>query len=72
MDGLTDINAGRLSRGDVSRCMVPCTPLGCVELVRSTGMVIAGKRAVVIGRSKIMVSCRVTCDVLYCIMPCAV
>ena len=56
VDGLTDVNAGRLSNGDVSRCIVPCTPLGCVELIRSTGMEIAGQRAVVIGRSKIVVS----------------
>lgn len=55
MDGLTDINAGRLSRGETADCITACTPLGCVELIRASGVDIAGKRAVVIGRSKIVV-----------------
>lgn len=55
VDGLSDINAGRLSRGECD-CTVACTPLGCVELIKSAGVDIAGKRAVVIGRSKIVVS----------------
>lgn len=54
VDGLTDISAGRLSRGE-SGCITACTPLGCVELIKSSGVDIAGKRAVVIGRSKIVV-----------------
>ena len=54
MDGLSDVNAGRLSRGEP--CTVACTPLGCVELMKSTGIEISGKRAVVLGRSKIVVS----------------
>jgi 5,10-methylene-tetrahydrofolate dehydrogenase/methenyl tetrahydrofolate cyclohydrolase len=33
---------------------VPCTPLGCMELLERTGTVIAGARAVVIGRSNIV------------------
>jgi len=56
VDGLTDVNAGRLSRGELTHSLVPCTPLGCVELIRATGTKIAGKNAVVIGRSKIVVS----------------
>ena len=55
VDGLTDVNAGRLARGDLDHCMVPCTPLGCLELIKKTGMDMTGKRAVVIGRSKIVV-----------------
>ena len=55
MDGLTDVNAGRLARGE-HHCIVACTPLGCVELIKLAGMPIAGKRAVVMGRSKIVVS----------------
>ena len=54
VDGLTDVNAGRLSRGE-DDCLIACTPLGCVELIKSSGIDIAGKRAVVIGRSKIVV-----------------
>ena len=55
VDGLTDVNAGRLARGNLDSCMVPCTPLGCLELIKRTGVNMAGKRAVVIGRSKIVV-----------------
>nr|XP_057946756.1 C-1-tetrahydrofolate synthase, cytoplasmic [Doryrhamphus excisus] len=54
VDGLTSINAGKLSRGDMSDCFIPCTPNGCMELIRQTGVSVAGKRAVVIGRSKIV------------------
>ena len=49
VDGLTPMNQGRLV------CQRPglycCTPLGCMELIRSTGSSISGKRALVIGRS---------------------
>ncbi|XP_035473199.1 C-1-tetrahydrofolate synthase, cytoplasmic isoform X2 [Scophthalmus maximus] len=54
VDGLTCINAGKLSRGDLSDCFIPCTPNGCMELIRQTGVSVAGKHAVVIGRSKIV------------------
>ncbi|XP_061700507.1 C-1-tetrahydrofolate synthase, cytoplasmic [Syngnathoides biaculeatus] len=54
VDGLTSINAGKLSRGDLSDCFIPCTPNGCMELIKQTGVSVAGKRAVVIGRSKIV------------------
>ncbi|KAJ8409054.1 hypothetical protein AAFF_G00240750 [Aldrovandia affinis] len=54
VDGLTSINAGKLSRGDLGDCFIPCTPNGCMELIRQTGLSVAGKRAVVIGRSKIV------------------
>lgn len=55
VDGLTDVNAGRLARGGLDNCMVPCTPLGCIELIKKTGVDMTGKQAVVIGRSKIVV-----------------
>uniref|UniRef100_A0A673FX50 C-1-tetrahydrofolate synthase, cytoplasmic n=1 Tax=Sinocyclocheilus rhinocerous TaxID=307959 RepID=A0A673FX50_9TELE len=54
MDGLTSINAGKLARGDLGDCFIPCTPNGCMELIKQTGVSLAGKRAVVIGRSKIV------------------
>ncbi|KAG7461227.1 hypothetical protein MATL_G00207890 [Megalops atlanticus] len=54
VDGLTSINAGKLSRGDLGDCFIPCTPNGCMELIAQTGVSVAGKRAVVIGRSKIV------------------
>uniref|UniRef100_A0A663LWZ3 C-1-tetrahydrofolate synthase, cytoplasmic n=1 Tax=Athene cunicularia TaxID=194338 RepID=A0A663LWZ3_ATHCN len=54
VDGLSSINAGKLSRGDLGDCFIPCTPKGCMELIRQTGIQVAGKRAVVVGRSKIV------------------
>ncbi|KAK2826220.1 hypothetical protein Q5P01_020434 [Channa striata] len=54
VDGLTSINAGKLARGDLGDCFIPCTPNGCMELIRQTGVSVAGKKAVVIGRSKIV------------------
>jgi len=37
IDGLSDLNAGLLSHGNLDKCFVPCTPNGCLELIRSTG-----------------------------------
>ncbi|KAM7157909.1 C-1-tetrahydrofolate synthase, cytoplasmic isoform 2-T2 [Molossus nigricans] len=54
VDGLTDISAGKLARGDLNDCFIPCTPKGCLELIRGTGIQIAGRHAVVVGRSKIV------------------
>ena len=53
---LCDVNAGRLSRGSLENCFIPCTPRGVMELIRKSGLEIKGKNAVVIGRSKIVVS----------------
>ncbi|KAH3846726.1 hypothetical protein DPMN_089028, partial [Dreissena polymorpha] len=54
VDGLHQVNAGKLARGDLEDCILPCTPRGCLELILKTGIDIAGKMAVVIGRSKIV------------------
>lgn len=54
VDGLTSINAGKLARGDLNDCFIPCTPKGCLELIKETGVQIAGRHAVVVGRSKIV------------------
>uniref|UniRef100_A0A3B4XT24 Tetrahydrofolate dehydrogenase/cyclohydrolase catalytic domain-containing protein n=1 Tax=Seriola lalandi dorsalis TaxID=1841481 RepID=A0A3B4XT24_SERLL len=37
VDGLSCINAGKLCRGDLNDCFIPCTPNGCMELIRQTG-----------------------------------
>lgn len=52
VDGLTDINAGRFYKGE--KCFIPCTSQGIMELIKSTGIDISGKRAVVLGRSIIV------------------
>ncbi|XP_055362589.1 C-1-tetrahydrofolate synthase, cytoplasmic-like isoform X2 [Betta splendens] len=54
VDGLSCVNAGKLSRGNLSDCFIPCTPNGCMELIRQTGVSVLGKHAVVIGRSRIV------------------
>ncbi len=51
-DGFHAVNAGGLLLG--LPCTKPCTPAGIIELIRSTGTKIAGKHAVVIGRSNIV------------------
>jgi methylenetetrahydrofolate dehydrogenase (NADP+)/methenyltetrahydrofolate cyclohydrolase len=51
-DGFHPINVGRLVAGDL--VFVPCTPKGVIHMIDSTGLDIAGKRAVVIGRSNIV------------------
>jgi methylenetetrahydrofolate dehydrogenase (NADP+)/methenyltetrahydrofolate cyclohydrolase len=51
-DGFHPINVGRLVEGDP--VFVPCTPKGIINMIDSTGVDIAGKRAVVIGRSNIV------------------
>jgi len=53
VDGLNTINEGRLAVGDMSG-FLPCTPNGVMELIRRSGVQIAGSRAVVLGRSKIV------------------
>lgn len=52
VDGFHPLNAGRLSIGDEH--LVPCTPLGCVKMLEQAGIPIAGKHAVIIGRSNIV------------------
>jgi methylenetetrahydrofolate dehydrogenase (NADP+)/methenyltetrahydrofolate cyclohydrolase len=53
VDGLTVINAGRLASG--LPALTACTPVGCMMLIRDVlGQNLAGKRAVVIGRSNLM------------------
>ena len=93
VDGLNSENAARLCRGDLKDCIIPCTPNGCLQLIKKTGsclicischvqlsddmfrlswqqhvetllpyprffiypgIEIKGKRAVVLGRSKIV------------------
>lgn len=54
VDGLTSVSAGKLARGDLNDCFIPCTPKGCLELIKEAGVQIAGRHAVVVGRSKIV------------------
>ncbi len=52
VDGFHVVNVGRLNTGQPS--MVPCTPLGCLLMLKHHLGNLAGKRAVVVGRSNIV------------------
>ncbi|MEM7223514.1 MAG: bifunctional methylenetetrahydrofolate dehydrogenase/methenyltetrahydrofolate cyclohydrolase FolD [Pseudomonadota bacterium] len=53
VDGFHVINAGRLSTG-AGKPMVPCTPLGCLMLLKDQLGDMTGKRAIIVGRSNIV------------------
>lgn len=52
VDGFHPMNVGRLSIGETG--FVSCTPAGIIELLKRSNIKIAGKHAVVIGRSNIV------------------
>jgi methylenetetrahydrofolate dehydrogenase (NADP+)/methenyltetrahydrofolate cyclohydrolase len=52
-DGFHPCNFGLLAEGHPGT-VAPCTPLGCMELLRRSGLSLRGTRAVVIGRSAIV------------------
>lgn len=52
VDGFHILNVGALWTG--LDCVQPCTPKGIVELIKSTGVELRGKSAVVVGRSNIV------------------
>ena len=70
VDGFHLLNAGKLMTGAAG--VIPCTPRGALYMLRQTGMNLAGKEAVVIGRSNIvgkpmaMLLLRENCTVTLC------
>lgn len=52
VDGFHPNNIGKMMTGQET--FLPCTPYGIIELIKSTGVDIQGKHAVVIGRSNIV------------------
>jgi methylenetetrahydrofolate dehydrogenase (NADP+)/methenyltetrahydrofolate cyclohydrolase len=52
VDGFHPVNAGRLQSGGGG--LEPCTPAGIMEILRRSGLPIAGQHAVVLGRSDIV------------------
>ena len=52
VDGFHPVNAGRLATG--LPALTPCTPLGCVILAKRVHASLAGREAIVIGRSNIV------------------
>ena len=51
VDGFNPINVGNLASGYKS--IVPCTPLGCLYLIKKVEKDLSGKHAVIIGRSNL-------------------
>lgn len=54
VDGFNPINLGLLGVKGRQAPFAPCTPQGCIELLDRSGIRIAGRRAVVLGRSAIV------------------
>lgn len=54
VDGFSPINLGRLAQKGREPLFVPCTPYGCIYLLKEAGVKIAGANAVVLGRSNIV------------------
>ena len=55
-DGFHPLNVGKLSISskNENNLLVPCTPLGCILMLKSLNLELKGKNAVVIGRSNIV------------------
>lgn len=70
VDGFHPMNAGELMRAGAK--LEPCTPAGCIELLKRANVPLAGANAVVIGRSNIvgkpiaMMLLRENCTVTIC------
>ena len=54
VDGFSPINLGRLAQKGREPLFVPCTPYGCIYLLKEAGVKISGANAVVLGRSNIV------------------
>lgn len=52
VDGLTDINMGMLVHK--KNCLIPCTPLGVMELLKYYNIDVAGKNVAIVGRSDLV------------------
>ena len=51
VDGFNPVNVGNLSSG--YQGLVPCTPMGCLMLIKKVEKNLSGKHAVIIGRSNL-------------------
>ncbi|RZB12941.1 bifunctional methylenetetrahydrofolate dehydrogenase/methenyltetrahydrofolate cyclohydrolase [Ehrlichia minasensis] len=54
VDGFHNDNVGRLFTGQKKNCLIPCTPSGCLYLIKTVTHNLSGSDAVVIGRSNIV------------------
>ncbi len=54
VDGFSPINIGRLAQKGREPLFMPCTPYGCIYLLKEAGVELSGANAVVLGRSNIV------------------
>jgi len=54
VDGFHPINIGRLAQKGREPLFIPCTPFGCIFLLKQAGVKLEGANAVVLGRSNIV------------------
>ena len=54
VDGFHPLNIGRLAQKGREPLFVPCTPFGCIYLLKQSGVKLEGANAVVLGRSNIV------------------
>jgi len=54
IDGFSPLNIGRLAQKGREPLFMPCTPFGCIYLLKEAGVEISGANAVVLGRSNIV------------------
>ena len=54
VDGFHPLNIGRLAQKGRDPLFVPCTPYGCIYLLKQVGVKLEGANAVVLGRSNIV------------------
>ncbi len=54
VDGFHPINIGRLAQKGREPLFVPCTPAGCITLLKKAGAKLEGAEAVIVGRSNIV------------------
>ncbi len=52
VDGLTNINKAKLLNNE--ECLIPCTPLGVIELLKAYNIDVKGKNVVIVGRSNLV------------------
>ncbi|MDO8580374.1 MAG: bifunctional 5,10-methylenetetrahydrofolate dehydrogenase/5,10-methenyltetrahydrofolate cyclohydrolase, partial [Candidatus Omnitrophota bacterium] len=52
LEGINALNLGKMILGEAA--MIPCTPAAVMEHIKSTGVLLRGKEAVVVGRSEIV------------------
>lgn len=54
VDGFHVQNIGNLALKRINSCYAPCTPTGCIELLKRYNVEISGKHVVILGRSNIV------------------